>query len=141
MATGKWTAGTSRTSGISAASLAAGANLLGSAIDNSTNLDAYLSVDLAWTCSVAATADKVIELYILYAIDGTNYEDGDAVPTDPKKPLTAVFADDGGTGAQRQARVNIPLAPYKFKILLKSELDQAASSVTLLAYTHNTDIS
>ena len=141
MATGKLTAGTSRTSGISSTTLDADANLLGSEIDNGTNLDLYLDVDLAWTCSVAATADKVIEMYILYAVDGTNYEDGDATPVDPKKTLTTTFADDGGTGAQRQARVNIPLSPYKFKILLKSELDQDASSVTLTAKTHNHDIS
>jgi len=101
----------------------------------------FLDVDLAWTCSTPATEDNTVELYILYALDGTNYEDGGAA-VDPKKQMACnPFADDGGSGAQRQARVNIPLAPYKFKLLLKSELDQNASSVTLTAKTHNGDIS
>jgi len=99
-----------------------------------------MTCKLTWTCGTAATADKAIELYVLYAVDGTNYEDGDATPTDPHKGMAAVFFDDGGTGAQKQTVVSVPLMPFKFKLLLKSELDQTASSVTLLAYTHNEEI-
>jgi len=136
----KWTTGASRTTGISTASLNAGANLLGSAIDNATNKDRWLTCELTWTCTVASTAGKAVELYVLYAVDGTNYEDGDATPTDPAKGMAAAFFDDGGTGAQKQTVVSIPIMPFKFKLLLKSELDQNATSVTLLAYSHDEEI-
>lgn len=136
----KWTSTTSRTTGISSASITAGANSLGSEIDNSTNKDRYCSFDLAWTCSTAAAANTVVELYAIYAIDGTNYEDGDATPTDPKKTRLGVFANRNVTTAQRATLTNIPIAPFKVKFLLKSELDQNATSVTLLAYTHNEEL-
>jgi len=140
MSTAKLTAGTSQSTGISSTTMNAGANLLSSEIDNATNKDRMLDLELAWTCSTASTAGYVVEVYILYAMDGTNYEDG-GTSADPAKNPTRLFVDDGGTGAQRQTRLQIPLSPFKFKILLKSELDQNATAVALLAYTHNDDIS
>lgn len=140
MATEKWTAGTSRTSGISEAAITAGANYLGSEIDNSTNKDKYLSVDLAFTCGSAPTANTIVELYILYSINGTDYEDG-GVSVDPKKLYACQpFAARAVTTEQRGTRVNIPIAPFKFKILLKSDLNQNISLATLLAFTHDNEI-
>ena len=136
----KWTSATARTTGISAASLAAGANLLSSAIDNSTNKDRFLALELQFTCSTAPSAGKAVEVYVLYSLDGTNYEDGDATPTDPAKGPNEAFLARAVTTAQRQTKVDIPISPFAFKILLKSELDQAASSVTLTAYTYNEEI-
>lgn len=136
----KWSSTTSRTTGISSASINAGANSLGSEIDNSTNKDRFISMTLTFTCSTAATENQVFEVYILTAIDGTNYEDGDATPTDPKKASVGVFGNRNVTSAQRVNLENILIPPFKFKILLKSELDQNATSVTLLAYTHNEEI-
>lgn len=135
-----WNAATSVSSGISSESVNAGANNLGTEIDNTTNKDRFLSFDLTFSCASAPTANTTIEVYILYAIDGTNYEDGDATPTDPTKNPAAAVAARNVTGAQRVAVTNIPIQPFKFKILIKSELDQNATSVTLNAYTHNEDI-
>jgi hypothetical protein len=135
----KWKAPTSRTSGISSASLNAGTNLLGSEIDNETNLDRWMALNLTWTCSSAATAGKVIEAYVIYDVTSSAYEDG-GTSEDPVKAPVAVFVDDGGTGAQQQTVEDIPIKPFAFKILLKSELDQNATSVTLLAETYNEEV-
>lgn len=135
----KWGDSTSQTTGISSDSITSGANLLGSSIDNSANKDRWLDLELAFTCDVSPTAGKYIEGCVLYSFDGTNYEDGDDT-TDPASGLVAVFPCRAATSAQRVNRVNIPIAPYAFKILLKSELDQDATSVTLTAYTHNENV-
>lgn len=135
----KWKAPESRTSGISAASVTAGANKLGSEINNEVNLDRQAALELAWTCSTASTANRVWLVYILYDVTSAAYEDGgDSV--DAFKAPVGSFADDGGTAAQKQTLTGIPLKPFAFKVLLRSELDQNATSVTLLVETYNEDI-
>lgn len=134
-----WKAPTNRTSGISADTIAAASNEIGSEIDNETNKDRYLALELTWTCSTASTENEVMEVRILYAIDGTNYEDGsDSV--DSKKSPIGFFVDDGGTAAQKQTITGIPIKPFKFKLLLTSALTNSASSVTLDAETYNEDL-
>lgn len=135
----KWTTATSRTSGISSESINAGANNLGGEIDNGTNKDRFASLDLTFSCASAPTANTVWEVYVLYAIDGTNYEDGGSSVDPPKNPVGTIAAR-AVTGAQRQTLMNVPILPFKFKLLLKSELDQNATSVTMLCYTHNEEI-
>lgn len=138
----KWVPGAvTGTAIISASSMAAGANVLSSETNNETNEDRFLALELTWTAATANTAGQVVEVYILYSLDGTNYEDGDG-STDPYKAPVGAFVDDGGTGAQKQTIVGIPIAPYKFKVLIKSELtnDCTASSVTLDAETYNEEI-
>jgi len=132
--------GESRAAGISAASLNAGANALGSAIGNDSNLDRWADFELQFTCSVAPTANTVVELYLLYALDGTNYEDGSAAPIDPTKTPVGVFTARAVTSAQRVTLSHVPLSPHKFKCLLKSELDQNATGVTLTCYTYNEEL-
>ena len=132
-------ASSDRATGISAAALNAGANLLSDEIDNATNLQDMLDLELQWTCAVASTANDVVEVRLLIALDGANYEDG-GIAVDSKKTPIANFIDDGGTGAQRQARLMLPIPPHKFKLLLTSELDQDATSVTLTARTYSHDI-
>lgn len=128
-------AATSRTTGISAQTIAAGANYLGSEIDNSSNLDAEATVEVAHTCSTAATAGGTLLIYLLKAVDGTNYEDGDATPTDPTRSPDMVVVTRNVTAAQRTTKARIPLGPHKYKVLVRSELDQSAS-VTVLFYSH-----
>jgi hypothetical protein len=135
----KWGTPTARTTGIAAEAIAAGANFLGAAIDNATNRDRYLSVELVFTCAEAPTAGTTIELYILPSEDGTNYADG-AADLDPASTPTAIFTVRAVTTAQRPpAEVNIPIPPKKFKLLLKSEMDKSASC-TLTASTYNEEL-
>ena len=135
----KWKAPTSRTSGIAAATLNAGANLLGDEIDNETNLDRWMALNLTWTCGTASNAGEVVEVYLVYDVTSGDYQDGGA-SEDPQKAPVAVFVDDGGTAAQQQTVIDIPIKPFAFKILLKSELSNNATSVTLLAETYNEEV-
>ena len=136
----KWTTPASQTTGIAAVAVVAGANYLGSEIDNGTNKDRFLTVDLTFACSTnAPTVDKTIELYIIYDVAGENYEDGDATPIDPKKSPVATFAARAIQTAQQIVFDSIPIASFPFKLLLKSELDQSAAC-TLLAYSHNEEV-
>jgi len=135
----KWATPASRTTGIVTQAIAAGANYLGSEIDNGTNKDRFITVDLTFTCGSAPTADKTIELYVIYDVTSSDYEEGDATPTDPKKSPVAIFAAKAVTAAQQIVFESIPIAPFAFKLLLKSELDQSASC-TLLAYSHNEEV-
>ena len=131
-----WEAPTNRATGITSSSITAGANALGDEIDNGTNLDRWAAFELTFTCSSAPTANTVVELYLIHALDGTNYEDGDATPTDPGKAPVAVFAARNVTSAQKVSVTGVPLPPFKFKSLLKSELDQNATSVALDCETY-----
>jgi len=135
----KWKAPTSQGTGISSTSLDAGNNVLGSEIDNEANLDRWMALNLTWTCSTESNAGEVIEAYIIYDVTSSAYEDG-GTSEDPAKSPVAVFVDDGGTGAQQQTIEDIPIKPFAFKILLKSELSEDASSVTLLAETYNEEV-
>lgn len=132
----KWETPVNRSTGITSSTMAAGANLLSNEIVDSSNRNRFLNLELTWTCAVAATENLATEVYLLYALDGANYEDG-GTSVDPKKTPVAFFVDNGGTGAQKQAVNGIAVRPFKFKILLKSELDQEATSVALDAETHN----
>jgi hypothetical protein len=127
--------GTSRTSGISADAITAGANLLGDEIDNATNLDDLADIELVFSHGSNPTEDEVYELYLIYAKDGTNYEDGGAA-VDPKKAPDGSFAVFADTSTHRSLVGDIPLLPYKFKILIKSEVS-VNGTLTVNVVTRN----
>lgn len=133
MANFPWNAMVSRTTGIAAQAVAAGANYLGSEIDNTANLDTHLDIQIGVTCGTAPTANKTVEIYILLALNGTDYEQGNADPVDPTRPADALFVARAVTTAQVVTITGLQIPPAKFKILVKSELDQTAS-ITVLAY-------
>lgn len=138
------TSASSRTSGLSAVSIAIGSNYLGAAIDNASNLDLQADVELVWSCGTAPTADKVLEVYLLYALDGTNYEDGAGNGTgtgdvDPKAPLIGAAPVYANTSSHRYLIRGVPLEPLPFKVLVKSELDQAAT-VTVNVKTYREQV-
>lgn len=140
----EWIAGdVTGTEIISGVTLSAGANLLSSEIDNSVNLDRWADFELQIDFdSTPPIANNVIEMYILTACDGTNYEDGDATPIDPAKAPVGLFAVRAVLTAQRQVLTGVLLPPTKFKILLKSEVDQSSStdSTTLKMWSYNENI-
>ena len=76
MASFPWNTPTSRTTGIASESIANAAGFVGSAIDNSTNLDDTLDLQVTINCTSAPVANTVLYVYLLISIDGTNYEDG-----------------------------------------------------------------
>lgn len=136
----KWeAAGTSRSTGISASdNWAAASGLLSSEIDNATNLDRWLKCQVAVTPE-SATAGQVL-FYILYAVDGTNYERG-ATNLQPEKAPADVVPYGAAASAQLiSTNIDIPISPYKFKILIWNVAGAQCDAVTLLAYTHNEEV-
>ena len=142
MATEKWAAYTSRGNVLSTElnSLAsAGRTAAGTEVDNGTNLDMFGVLELQVTFGTAPSAGGYVEIYMVTAPDGTNYEDG-SNSVDPgthklidRIPVRAV------TTAQRLSGRVIPLLPEKTKFLLYNGSGQAfpASGSTLTLYTTN----
>lgn len=133
-------AGSSRTSGIAAASVATAANYLGSEIDNATNLDDIADIELAWSYTSAPTAAKTLSLHLLYALDGTNYEEGagDGSGTGDVDPLASTLitavSPTADTSAHRRV-LSVPLLPYKFKLLVRNVDTAQTAAVTVLIKT------
>lgn len=120
----------SRSTGISSQSIADGASYAGSEIDNATNKDTLMSVELAWSYGTAPTADKTVELHVLYAIDGTNYEDL-SVHT-----LRSAVSPPADTSSYRRLLLDaVPIAPFKFKLAVKNTDTGQSITATVTAYT------
>jgi hypothetical protein len=122
--------------GIQDTALTAGANIASAEIDNRDGRLTRLALVAEWINAGAATAGGLINAHLIHALDG-NYEDG-AAAVDPHTTPAAVFRDNAGTGRQRQAEIGIPIGPFRFKVLLVSELSQN-STVRLAAYRYATE--
>ena len=131
--------GTSRTTGISASdNLANGVGILSSEINNSTNLDKYMICQAQFTPEASGTTGPYY-LYILYAVDGTNYDDGGSSSQPQKSPI-AVFPVKASDSAQKVTSPRIDIEPFKFKLLLWNACGQQCDANTLLAFTYNEEI-
>jgi len=129
----KLEAATSRTSGFSTTTIADGATGTGSAIANQTNLDKYLTADFYYTYSVNPTASKTVKVYLVYAVDGTNYED-----VDDNTNLAAVFSPAADTDNHRVVLLrNWPVLPFAFKLVVVNVDTAQTITLTVNAYTHN----
>lgn len=137
-----WGAATSRTTGIAGDTINNGAASLGSEIDNTANKDRFCSVELTFRENAAPAAGAPFYLYLLQALDGTNYEDGGTAVQPLKGPDGAFPASADNTTVHKITRRNIPIGPFKFKPLVWNATGQNsyASSVILLLYTHNEEI-
>jgi len=130
MASVKWEVGSIATvlsSGLN--SLADDGNALSSEIDNTTVL--YLFDDVEWlhaALGYTPSAGAVIELYIVEALDGTNYEDGDASIDPPAANLVGVFNIRASTASQRHTLRQIPIPPFKFKYVVINKTGGALAS-------------
>lgn len=122
--------------GIQDTALTAGANIASAEIDNRDGRLTRLALVAEWINAGAATAGGLINAHLIHALDG-NYEDG-AAAVDPHTTPAAIFRDNAGTGRQRQAEIGIPIGPFRFKVLLVSELSQN-STVRLAAYRYATE--
>ena len=134
MASFPWNTPTSRTTGISAESIANAAGFVGSAINNATNLDDTMDLQVTINCASAPVANTVLYVYLLYSIDGTNYEDGSTSLQPVKVPIASIPAR-AVTGAQVVSVSCIPIPPQPFKIAIWNALGQI-STTTVLADTY-----
>lgn len=128
--------GTSRTSGISSQSVANNKAYLGAAIDNSVNLDAIADIELVWSFGVAPNGTSPLQVFLLYAQDGTNYEDGlgdgSSTTTVPSlRDLIGVVTPPADTSTHRERFADVVLAPYKFKVLVYNAQTGQTATVTV----------
>lgn len=125
----KFTAPSAQSAILNAATVNAAAGGLSSEYDNETNKHQQAALELSFQHGVAPTGNWLI--YVLYAIDGTNYEDG-GTATKPAGLPTRIINARAVTTAQKQT-VSIDIKPFKFKVLVWNDTDQnsSASSVTL----------
>lgn len=106
-------------------SLADGSNAISAEIANETDLDMFADFELNVTFGTAPAGEQAVELYLIPALDGTNYADGSG-SVDPAKALLAgVFEVRAVTSAQRVGVWGVRLPPSDFKVLVINEAGQA----------------
>lgn len=146
MATEKWAAYTSRGNVLSTelnALASAGRSAAGTEVDNGANLDMFGVLELSVTFGTAPVAGGFIEIYMVTAPDGTNYEDGSNTVDPGTHKLIDRIPVRAVTTAQRLSGRLIPLLPEKTKFILVNGSGQAfpASGSTLILYTTNRTVS
>lgn len=111
-------------------------------IGNDVALDKYLAVTIelgSWT----PTVNDMIELYALYAPDGTNYESGSSsyLPTPDRLFASAGLSTDTSAAAKRIVLFG-EIKPFKTKILWRwrGTNATAASSNLMTWQTFNDDL-
>lgn len=124
-------------------SLANNATAISSEVNNTSNLYLFDDVELYTnTFGSTPTAGSVIELYQVVALDGTNYEDGNASIDPPASNLVGVFNIRASTSAQRHVLRMIPAAPLKYKYVVKNKtgvaLNASSNTVKVVQYRYQT---
>lgn len=96
------------------------------------NLFFYGNLRLATGFTAAPTIGNVVELYLTYALDGTNYPDVDTSSTPPTIAPDAwvgnFIVSKSQTGSQTIDLTNIPLKPYPLKAYLVNRTGQQMSA-------------
>lgn len=111
------------------------------AVNNDTDLNIYADFELV-LASLSPTAGAYVSIYILEAIDGTNYPEATALRLKTTQLLLTIPLDTTATTAQRIAARNITLPPGKFKIVLDNQAGVAlgASGNTLKMLPYNVNL-
>jgi len=114
----------------------------GTEIANQTNLDQYGKVELNVTFGSAPSAGGFINVYMVNAPDGTNYEDGSSSADPGSHKLVAVIPVKAVTSAQRVTSRLFGLEPAKTKFIVENKSGQAfpSSGSTLKLYTANDEV-
>ncbi|GIW60991.1 MAG: hypothetical protein KatS3mg087_2057 [Patescibacteria group bacterium] len=115
---------TSRDTGINSVNVNSGGQVIGAIINNDIHLDLFADIEAIWSYTTAPTADKRIEIHLLYARDGTNFEE--------LSPNTVVagFSPPADTSQhQRMIARAAKLLPYPFKVAVKNV--DTAQSITI----------
>ncbi len=100
---------------------------LGTEYDNETNKKRFAAFQLNFQHGTGPTAGRVWLLYLLYATDGTNYEDG-GTSVQPRKMPACSFPVRNVTSAQVVTIPIVAISPFKFKPLVWNDTDQNSSS-------------
>lgn len=132
--------------------LANGGAEIGAVIDNTTERDMYMILELYVAVQGAArAADAKVYIYLLPSVDGVNYCFGSDTVAPPSSALVGTFDLDEDTAARYvtmlevtngENRFVILIPPTKFKLLVKNQTGQAfAATLNTLRYrTFNEEI-
>ena len=142
MATEKWAGWTSRGTVLGAelnALASAWRSAAGTEIDNATNKDMFGQLELQVTFGTAPSAGGYVEIYMINALGGTDYEDGSNTVDPGAHKLIDRIPVRAVTTPQRLTGRVLTLNPAKTKFLLSNGSGQAfpASGSTLTLYTMN----
>lgn len=109
------------------------------ALDNGVNNDQYGKLQLDVVFGVAPSAGGYVNIYAVYAPDGTNYEDGSASVAPAATNLVAAIPVRAITTAQKLTTrlFLIEPAPVKFIVENKAGQAMAATGNTLKLFTTN----
>lgn len=114
----------------------AGLTAASAAIDNTSNLDLYADFELVVAAQgTARVAGATVQLFIVVALDGTNYGDVNATTAE----VIAVFPLDAVVTARRAVIRDVPIPPALFKLFAVNSTGQtlAASANTIKYRTHS----
>lgn len=141
---GKWNTPSSVVSLLTTELNSLGNNTLSSAsaaVNNDANLDMYADLELV-LASLSPTAGAYVAVYLLEAIDGTNYPEATNLRLKTSQLLLAIPLDTTAATAQRIAARNVLLPPGKFKVVLdnQSGVSLAASGNTLKMLPYNVQL-
>lgn len=147
--TGKWIAGASApgspTTVLSTELNSLANNTMSSAsttvVANQTNLDIYADIELV-LASFTPGSNPYVTIYILEAIDSTNYPTASAVlRNQPSQVLCSIPLDTSAATAQRIVVRNVLLPPGSFKLALDNQSGQAiaasGNTVKIITYNYN----
>ena len=101
---------------------------LGSEIDNATTRNMYADLDLLCRFQAAPSAGGYVAVYLIQAVDGTNYADGADAVVPAATTLVGTFPVRAVTTAQRVALRHVLLPATKFKPLLINKSGQAMTN-------------
>lgn len=112
-----------------------GNSAVSSAIDNTSNLDMFIDVELVLGSQTARSAGGTVIIYISRTLDGSNYDDAEPTCSD----VLTIFPLDATTTARRLIRCDLPISPGLFKLWVRNNSSQAfnASGNTLKYRTHS----
>lgn len=143
MATIKWTTRGSATTLASTElnSLASGSYATGPEIDNGTNLNQFVDVDLILASAVTTgTGAPYVGIYLVPTLDGTNYPTLPAATVEPPASyFVAAIPYVASTSFTRGESRQIVIPPGKFKALVRNVLGVAfpASGNLCYGYQYN----
>lgn len=142
--THKWTAPSTTLTSLLTTQLdslaSSGVSGVGAEYDNNSNLHLYMMLQLDVTFGTGPTADTTVDIYLVQAPDGTNYE----YSTVPKttKFLGSFFVVNS-TSAQKHVIGPFLIPPMKFKLVAVNSTNQsfpASGSTVKGAFWYEQDV-
>ena len=127
-----WTAYSSPTTYLTTElnSLANGSNVLGAAIDNSSNKDLYADVEIYLaSVDLSAQVNPAIYIWLVSRTNGTDFEDGGA-STNPARAPDKIIPLRAVNGAQRVFARGLLLTPDQGKLLIGNRAGAALAAAS-----------